>query len=293
MMKSLKAGDFIGIVACSNKLQLRNREKIHELEEFINCLGLKIKYGNNIYEEECCYEEPREKAQGLMNLFMDKRVKVIFDISGGDLANGVLDLLDFNLIKDNPKIFCGYSDLTVIINPLNTKAKIETYYYQIRNLVGEYKEQQQKEFMRTFFQGNNDLINFKYNWIQGDKLQGEVIGGNLRCFLKLSGTKYMPSFDNKVLFLESLGGDAKKITTYLTQYKQIGAFEKISGIILGSFSEMEDRNYYPKVEEILLNIIEDKKIPIIKTAYLGHRQNSKAISIGKSINLFKETFYEK
>ena len=291
MKKSLKAGDFIGIVACSNKLPLKIKVKIDELEEFIYGLGLKIKYGNNIYEENC-YEDPKEKAHGLLNLLMDKEVKVVFDVSGGDLANGVLDFLDFDLIKNNPKIFCGYSDLSVLINPLNTKAKIETYYYQIRNLIGEYKEQQQKAFVRTFIQGYDDLLNFQYNWIQGDKIQGEVIGGNLRCFLKLSGTKYMPSFDNKVLFLESLGGDVKKVTTYLTQYKQMGAFEKINGIILGSFSEMEDKNYYPKVEEILLNIIENKKTPIIKTAYLGHRQNSKAVSIGNNIFLNKETFDE-
>lgn len=116
-------------------------------------------------------------------------------------------------------------------------------------------------------------------------MSGEVVGGNIRCFLKLAGTKYMGDFKDKILFLESLGGDVGKITTYLTQYEQLGVFKNVKGIILGSFSEMEEKNHTPKTEEILLDILGDLDLPIIKTNEIGHGQNSKSIAIGKLINL--------
>lgn len=68
---------------------------------------------------------------------------------------------------------------------------------------------------------------FKYEFIRGSKMEGMVVGGNIRCFLKLMGTKYQPDFNNKILFLESLSGDCAKMATFLSQYKQVGAFDNI------------------------------------------------------------------
>lgn len=289
MKKLLKVGDSIGLIACSNGLSIESKDKIDELERVLTNLGIKVVYGNDIYRKISIYNgTPREKAEGLMELFRDNSIKAIFDISGGDLANGILDYLDFNEIANNKKPFFGYSDLSVLLNSLNRMSGLETYYYQIRNLVGKYKDEQIRLFKTSLLEGKEDLFNYEYNWIRGESMSGEVVGGNLRCFLKLAGTKYIPSFKNKVLFLESLGGDVGKITTYLTQYKQINAFTDIQGIILGSFTEMEEKRYNPTVEEILLDIVEDKNIPIIKTKELGHGQDSKAIIIGRKFNLKKQ-----
>ena len=116
-------------------------------------------------------------------------------------------------------------------------------------------------------------------------MEGIVIGGNIRCFLKLAGTKYMPDFNNKVLLLESLSGDAFKMNTYLNQYKQLGVFKKVKGIILGSFTEMQNKNIKPDIISILKSKLDDSKIPIIKTNDIGHGDDSKCIIIGKNIIL--------
>lgn len=289
MRNMIEVGDTIGLIACSNGLPIESNKKIKQLEEALVSLGLKFVYGNEIYRSKDVYNgTPKEKAEGLMKLFKDKSVKAIFDISGGDLANGVLNYLDFNEIAINKKPFFGYSDLSVLLNPLHDLSGIDTYYYQLRNLVGEYKEEQLKQFKGFFFEGSTDLLNFNYKWIRGNKMSGEVVGGNIRCFLKLAGTKYMGDFKDKILFLESLGGDVSKITTYLTQYEQLDVFKNVKGIILGSFSEMEEKNYTPKAEEILLDILGDLDLPIIKTNELGHGQNSKSIAIGKKIKFMRE-----
>ncbi|WP_326512694.1 S66 peptidase family protein [Clostridium intestinale] len=289
MRNMIEVGDTIGLIACSNGLPIESNTKIKQLEEILVSLGLKFVYGNEIYRSKDVYNgTPKEKAEGLKKLFKDKSVKAIFDISGGDLANGVLKYLDFNEIGSNKKPFFGYSDLSVLLNPLHDLSGIDTYYYQLRNLVGEYKEEQLKLFKSFFFEGSTDLLNFNYKWIRGKKMSGEIVGGNIRCFLKLAGTNYMGDFKDKILFLESLGGDVSKITTCLTQYEQLDVFKNVKGIILGSFSEMEEKNYTPKTEEILLDILGDLDLPIIKTNELGHGQNSKSIAIGKKIKFMRE-----
>jgi muramoyltetrapeptide carboxypeptidase LdcA involved in peptidoglycan recycling len=123
-----------------------------------------------------------------------------------------LDYLDFEIIKNNPKPFFGYSDLSVIINSLYSKTGMKTYLYQIRNLIEVNKNKQVEEFKNTFMGNGKELISFDYEWIQGNSMEGIVVGGNLRCFLKLSGTEYMPDFQDKIIFLESLSGDVPKMT---------------------------------------------------------------------------------
>lgn len=219
-----------------------------------------------------------------MRFFKDKDIKVIFDVSGGDLANGILEYLNFEDIKNNPKPFFGYSDLSVVLNSLYSKSNVCSYLYQIRNLIGNDSENQIKNFKNTFIEKkDNSLLTFNYRWIQGEEMEGIVIGGNIRCFLKLAGTEYMPDFNNKILFLESLSGNVAKMSTYINQYKQIGAFDNIKGIILGNFTEMEDNNYSPNIAELIKGTINNANIPIIKTEEIGHKGNSKCIIIGEKV----------
>ena len=114
-------------------------------------------------------------------------------------------------------------------------------------------------------------------------MNGYVIGGNLRCFLKIAATEYMPKPENKILFLESYSGGPNKIASLISQLKQIGYFDKINGILLGTFSEMEEKNLKPSVESIILDMLKDKNISIAKTKFLGHRDYARCIIIGNKL----------
>lgn len=285
-MSLLNYGDKVGIVACSNGLDESNVVKMKELEITLNSLGLKAVFSDKIYRKISVFNGTgKERAEVLMKFFEDSSIKAIFDISGGDLANGILDYINFSIIKDNPKPFFGYSDLSVLVNSIYSKTNIKTYLYQIRNLIESYKEKQIKEFKNTFMGSGNELLTFNYEWIQGQSMEGIVVGGNLRCFLKLSGTEYIPDFQDKIIFLESLGGDVPKMTTYLTQYKQMGVFRKIKGIILGSYTEMERERYSPSIVDIVKEIVDNPSMPIVKTNEIGHGKDSKCIIIGEKIRL--------
>lgn len=285
-MSILNSGDTIGIIACSNGLGNDFKPSLIKLINLLEGFNLKVKVSPFIFRKTSIFNgSDLEKASSLEEMFTDISIKAIFDISGGDLSNGLLNHLNFTLIKNNPKPFFGYSDLSVLINSLYSQSKIPTYYYQLRNLLYNDSENQINYFKNSILGNSNDLFNLSKEWIQGDSMNGVVVGGNLRCTLKLAGTKYLPNFANKVLFLESLGGDIAKVYTAFNQYKQIGAFNNLNGIILGEFTEMENNNYEPTVVELLLKVLDNPNIPVIKTKDLGHSKSAKAIPIGKSINL--------
>ncbi|NFR87122.1 MULTISPECIES: S66 peptidase family protein [unclassified Clostridium] len=285
-MKLLNKGDKVGIIACSNGVDKSMELKMNELKRTLNFIGLNVIFSNTIYKKYSVFNgSGKERANELMKLFEDRSIKAIFDISGGDLANGILEYLDFDTIKKNSKLFFGYSDLSVVINALYAKSNIKMYLYQIRNLIGDNSEIQIKNFIETFMEDKKSLFDFKYEWIQGKSIEGVVVGGNIRCFLKLAGTEYMPKFKDKILLLESLSGNVAKMTTYLTHYKQLRVFKEIKGIILGNFTEMENNQYSPSIIELVKDIVSDENMPIVKTSEIGHGSDSKCIVIGKNIEL--------
>ncbi|HII4442097.1 TPA: S66 family peptidase [Clostridium perfringens] len=287
-MSFLNKGNKIGIISCSNGISIKNKNTIDELKLNLKSLDIEMVEGDTLYAKEynLFSGTGEEKARALEKLFLDKDIKMIFDISGGDLANEVLDFLDFNLIKENPKPFFGYSDLTVLLNAIYSQCDITTYNYQLRNLIGKFKEEQMQNFKASFIEGKEDIFNLDYEWINGSYLEGIVVGGNIRCLLKLAGTKYMPDFKDKILFLESFSGNSAKMVTYITQYKNLGVFNEVKGIILGEFTEMEREDLKPDIVEILNRVIGEINIPILKTRDLGHGADAKCIPIGKYL-IFK------
>ena len=285
-MSLLKKHSKVGIVACSNGQSLLNQENINKLIETLKSMDLTPICSNYIYAENSVFNgSPKEKGNAFMTLYKNPEITAIFDISGGDLSNEVLPYLDYEFISKNPKPVFGYSDVTTVLNAINSQSSIPTYLYQVRNLIYDFKEVQQINFKNSLFSDNDDLFNFSYEFIQGEKLEGVVVGGNIRCLLKLAGTKYMPDFTDKILFLESMGGEAALMSAFLNQLKQMGAFEKIKGLILGTFTKMQENNISPSISELVLNIIDNPNLPIVKTEEIGHGTNSKAIVIGKNIIL--------
>lgn len=278
----LKQGDKVGIVGCSNALLMSNKTKIDELLRIVKSLGLIPVCSDFIYEKYSVFSgEASDRGKALMEFYLEPQIKAIFDISGGDIANEILPYLDFQIIKKHYKPFFGYSDLTTIINALYSQTGHPSYLYQIRNLIYDKKEEQQERLVHSLLHNGNDLYDINYTFIQGGGMEGIVVGGNIRCFLKLAGTPYMPDFENKILFLESMRGDVGLMTTYLNQYKQMGVFQKVNGILLGTFTKMEKDKLQPSMEELVINIVGNEKLPIVKTEEIGHGANSKCLVIGK------------
>ena len=284
-MEMLKYGDKIGIVCCSNGQKRTYAEKIKRLENTLVDIGLNPVFSDCIYEKEDIFSgTAKERANALMKFYKDDEIKGIFDISGGDVANGILSYLVFEIIADSAKMFWGYCDLTTVINAIYKKTGKASVLYQIRNLIYDYKEQQIANFKNTVINNGNDLFNIDCKFIQQRKMHGVVVGGNIRCFLKLAGTEYMPELTDKILLLESFGGTTAKMETYLCQLQQMGAFDKVAGIILGTFTEMENEKCIPTIETLIKRVA-GKDLPIAVTRNIGHGTDSKGIMIGQELYL--------
>lgn len=206
-------------------------------------------------------------------IYSENKYDYIFDCSGGNLANSFLEYLDYENILRNNVVFVGYSDLTVIINAIYKKTNRPSILFNPR-LISK----------RDNFLDEN-LFNFSFNFIKGTNLNGVVVGGNLRCFLKLAMTDYFPDLEDKILFLESYGGNKNFIISCLNQLKQIGCFEKIKGVIIGRFIEFENKFGRKLLLEIFESFLVNK--PIIETEQIGHQEDSKAIYIGKRYDFDK------
>ena len=281
----LSAGSKVGMVCCSNGMPTEAVDQMKKLEGYLSGLGLIPVFGEYIYRQDGVFSgTPRQRAESLMNFYKDKEIRAIFDISGGDLANEILPWLDFELIGESGKQFWGYSDLTTVINAIYAKTGRTSVLYQIKNLVSEKGSFRKRDFEKTLLSGKRDLFDISFEFLEQDHLQGILVGGNIRCLLKLAGTEYWPDMNEKVLLLESLGGDVPKMATYLSQLNQLHVFEQIKGILLGTFTEMEKNGLRPSVEELVRRYT-GEKLPIVKTQEIGHGKDAKAALIGGKIDL--------
>lgn len=285
-MGVLSNGEKVGLICLSNGLSRQMKGDINKLCAVLEKIGLQPVCSPYLYKEGSVFSaEAKQRAKILMDFYEADDIKAIFDVSGGDIANEVLEHLDYEVIKEKNKAFFGYSDLTTVINALYSQTGRRSYLYQIRNLIGSYSEGQERLVAKSLLQDELDLFDFSYSFLKGDKLEGVVVGGNIRCLLKLAGTEFMPNFTNKILFLESRSGGVAQMVTFLNQYKQMGVFDKIGGLILGTFTQMEEEELNPTIEELVLKIMGERKVPIVKTNEIGHGQDSKAIIIGETIKL--------
>lgn len=279
----------MGFCACSNGLNPKQKGEIAALKAVFSTRSLFPVESPCLYENGSVFSgTAEERARALMALYEDDSIQAIFDVSGGDLANEVLNLLEYDRISRHPKPFWGYSDLTCVLNAIYAKTGQAGYLYQIRNLVWEQGETQQKNFFSSVLEGQEDLYRIQWDFLQGEHMEGVVVGGNIRCFLKLAGTPYFPDCRGKLLFLESRSGGPDRVTACLAQLRQMGVFSQISGLLLGTFSQMEKTKQRPGVPELVLAAVKNEELPIAVTHQVGHGQDSQCLVIGKPYTIQQE-----
>lgn len=225
-----------------------------------------------------------------MSFYRDPEVQAILDLSGGDLANELLPYLDYEVIGKSQAEFWGYSDLTTILNAIYAKTGRSSVLYQARNLVSDGGFFRRPAFENTILQKQSDLFQISCQYVQKGQKQelsefcGTLVGGNIRCLLKLAGTEYWPDMQDKILLLESWSGGVPKMVTYFSQLRQLGVFRQIKALLLGTFTEMEDRGCSPTIEELVCRYA-GSELPILKTRQIGHGKDALAIRVGEKFGM--------
>lgn len=272
----MKKGDTVALVAMSNLNTWKNSESLDKLLDILKSYNIIIYTGKSVTNPKL---SPREKGEEL-NHFFKKNVNAIFDLSGGDSANTVLDFINWNDVKESRSIFFGLSDLTVILNSIYAVTEKQTVHFMIKNIF-----ERPVDFYKEFFKNKNSLSNINYEFWKGTKTKQKIIlGGNIRCLLKLAGTRFFPDFSNKILFLESLSGDWNRISSLLTQLRHLMVFSKIEALVLGEFTQLEKEE--KQIKFLFLDFFKNYNFPIIKTKELGHGRKKGLLYLGSQYQFF-------
>ncbi len=284
--RKLKKGDLIGIVSPSDPIEnLAEDVRFQKGVSFLERLGFKTKIGENISSLN-----PKLKAQDINNFFNDKSINAIICSQGGDSAEKTLQHIDFETIKNNSKIFTGLSDITVFLNAIHKKTDLITFHgNEVKYGFGrEYYEYNEKEFVNRLVKGKRGLIkpNGIRTTVRKGKTEGKLLGGNLRCLLKLAKTEYWPEFDKAILFLESLHLTPENCNKYFKQLEELGTFEKINGAIVGFNYGMQIEHPKEKQMEIILEEVTQKyAFPILKVNDFGHNCANTVLPVGAKVSL--------
>ena len=279
----LKKGDTIGVIAPSNPIINENVEEIEKAKKIIEKLGYKVKYSKNLFSNTNKYSATaEERAEDLNEMFNDKDVKMIWCAKGGENSNSLFEYINYEQIKQNPKIICGYSDITSITNIITEKTGLVTFSgTNFKTIATDETDYSLKEALKRFKDGNMELgtASDKYITIRSGKTKGKLIGGNLSLTRGLVSGKYSIDFTDKILFLEELGFETGPalVSNYLYYLKQNDVFEKIKGIWIGNYTHESGI----RLEDILLDTIKDEyRFPIIKSETFGHIETKTVIPIG-------------
>ena len=277
----LEKGDYIGLISPSSAIEKDDLEIINNSIMLMEGAGFKVKFGNNVLLNSTGYgATAKEKAEDINNLFKDKEVKAIFCISGGFNSNSVFEYLDFDAIKYNPKIICGFSDSTSLPNIIYAKTDLITFNGPtFKSLTSWQTEYGFKEVMKRFVEGSLDLgeKDDEYITIRNGQAKGKLVGGNLSLVNEMVNGKYSIDFTDKILFLEELFLESPPglVSNYFYNMKQNGVFDKIKGIWLGNYDGSV------AIEQILLDTIGNEyKFPIIKSNNFVHIDKKLVIPIG-------------
>ena len=279
----LRRGDIIGVVAPSNPVIDENIEEVKKAKEIVENDGFKVLFSKNLFSNTNQYTATaKEKAEDINDMFRNKDVKMIWCAKGGNNSNSVFEYLDFELIKQNPKIICGYSDITSLTNIIHEKTGLVTFSAtNFKTIATDETDYSYKEAINRFVNCSLEFGKEKsgYKTIREGIVEGELVGGNLSLTTQLVSGKYKINFKDKILFIEELGFESSPVLVSNNLYymKQNGVFDKIKGLWIGNYEHESNI----ELEKIVLDVIgDDYNFPIIKSNNFGHIETKTVIPIG-------------
>lgn len=274
-MEKIKKKDYIGVISSSGLLKEKNKKEIEKSIELVNKIGLKVKFGKYAYENNV-NNLIENKICDFKNMVTDKTIKMVVFSKGGNNVIDIIDNLDYESIKSNPKIYVGLSDLTIILNAIYKKTGLVTFHHLI--FKGMLKNDfNKKAFVDMFFNEKKEICFSKNVQVINKGLTtGTLIGGNLISFSKILNTEYMPSLNHAILFFEECDEvDKEEVENILIKFKKNHVFELCNGIILGNYSI--DNNYFKNIFKKYVNK------PMIKCEDFGHSTYNLVLPIGAKV----------
>jgi len=283
--KPLKKGDKIALIAPAG---IVCEQKIKQAVGKIRKMGLIPVLGKNVYEKHGYFAGTDDLRAGDFNrAFSDDRIKGVFCLRGGYGANRILDKINWDAVKENPKVFVGYSDITALHIAINQICGFVTYHGPMaatellqadnttlqslgRSIFGK----------KNSFKLENPSDTQPVKQLVSGSFSGIITGGNLSLITASLGTKYEICTANKILFIEEVSEPVYKIDRMLTQLKNAGKLDEVTGVVLGQFSNVTSTKDSLTLDQVLEEIFVPIGKPVICDFACGHQMPTMTIPLG-------------
>lgn len=289
---ALKAGDTIGLVCPAHPIV--SQVDLDIIRETLQALGFKVKIGKHI-DNRYGYlaGSDMERATDLLSMFKDKSVNGILAIHGGWGCARILPYLDFEIIKSNPKVLIGYSDITALLNAIYTKTGLVTFHGPVASstwnsfTVSHFKQlliEAETPSLQNPIKIGDNLVQTqdRIQTLNPGKAKGILVGGNLTVLSAMVGSPFLPDFKGKILFLEDVGEAVYRIDRMLTHLKIAGILQQISGFVWGKCTRCEPSEGYGSLtfDQIFDDHIKPLGIPAFSGSMIGHITDKFTIPVG-------------
>lgn len=298
----LKAGDTVGLVAPAGYI---DRKDIDDIKEVLAKLGLKVKLGAHVYNRYGYLAgSDADRATDVNAMFADASVQAILPMRGGWGCNRILPFLDYSLIRSNPKILIGLSDITSLLIAINAKSGLVTFH-------GPTGQSSWNPFTvdyvkRILFNGevitlqnlksnnNPTTSQFRVETITPGKARGKLVGGNLSVLTAMIGSAYLPSWKDTILFVEEIGEEVYRVDRMLTQLKLAGILEQISGFVFGQCTDCDritkensqkDGEESLTLAQVLRDHLQPLGIPAWNGSMIGHIKDKFTLPVGVEVEI--------
>lgn len=292
--KRLRAGQTIGLIAPSSNTW--EDQEIYFAMDIIRSFGFKVKTATHLFDRTAYLAgTDKDRANDVNSMFADDDVDAIFCLRGGYGSPRILPYLDYDLIRQHPKVFLGYSDVTALLNAIYTRSGVMTFHGPIAKQ--SFTEYTLGEFKNVLFNPVDSMVlatppafepaegqaekENRLTTVTKGKASGVLIGGNLSLMVKLVGSPYEPDYTDKILFLEDVEEAPYRIDGMLTHLKLAGRLDKVAGIVFGKCTDCEPGSGPSfSVEHVLKDRLGDLKVPVLSGVMIGHIDDMATVPVG-------------
>jgi len=286
----LKKGDLIGLVTPGSSV---TEEQLNDCIVKLEELGFRTTYLDSVLSEYGYFAgKDRERADELMEMFTREDVDAIWCVRGGYGSIRILDLLDYEIIRKNPKVFIGYSDITALLTAIYQETGLVTFHgpvgtsefnrFTVKSMkkvllepVAEYKYPYKRE------KGSKGNPEFDRYTLAGGTAEGVLIGGNISVLDSIIGTPFEPNFENKIVYLEDIGEKTYRVDKMVFHLLSGTNLKQAAGIVMGVFAEC-NINEEPRLslKEALDDLLLPLGIPVSYGLSFGHIKRMLTIPTG-------------
>lgn len=298
--QKLKTGDVVGVISPSTPIY--SKKALSNGLKVLESLGFKPKLSPKALEVHGNYlaGTREDRLSDLHTMFLDDEVKAIFCTGGGYASIQLLQDIDWDAIRKNPKIFMGYSDITTLLTAIHEKTGLVTFHGPlVQGLDNETKGGKftVKSFKNAIMKGDAGNLSGFTEWkvLKPGRADGKLIGGNLNVMLSLMGTPYEPKWDGKILFWEEVDETIEGIDNYLWRLRVSKVFKKIEGMVVGKITNLypidEDEAIWSSIdkplsiEDVILKATEGYDFPILYGVDFGHDVPNMTMPVGADARL--------